>query len=571
MFLKQIPNKKSGRIFLSIVEPYRHKESGNTRTKTVLSLGYLDELEKHMDDPISHYKQLAREMTEEKKARQHTVKLECRISDTLTQAEADSRNIGFVSLSRIYHTLGLQSFLSNRQRGLKIGYQLNSIMKMLVYQRILDPGSKKYTYERRDRYFESYDFSLNDVYLSLSRFAGFRDGLLKHLHRYVTKNYGRDTSTAYYDVTNYYFEIDQQDDMRKKGISKEHRPDPIIQMGLLTDRQGLPVTYKLFSGNTNDCLTMMPVLSEMRKNFDIGRTIVVADRGLNTGDNIAYNLLKKDGYIFSQSVRGANKEFKAYVLDQSDYRVQEDGFMIKSRIHPRTIWVTDENDKKVQVAIDQKQVVYYSEKYARRAKAERAPALAKARQLIANPGLYNKSTDYGASKYIKNLVFDKKTGEILTTGQALQFDLTRLEEEEKWDGYYAIVTSEYHMKDEEILEAYRGLWQIEDAFRVSKSDLQTRPVFVSREDRIEAHFLICFIALLIVRILQLKTNRKFSVAQMIESLGRANGTLVEDGLYVFSHYDEVLGEIGRATGVDFNLKYRTRGDIRSLVGASKKV
>jgi hypothetical protein len=571
MYLKQIPNKKSGRVFLSIVEPYRHKESGNTRTKTVKALGYLDELEKEMDDPISYYKEVARVMTEEKKARRHTVKLDCSMDDTISQSQCDFKNIGYLALSRIYHELGLHRFMANRQRGLETEYQLSAVLKMLVYQRILDPGSKKYTYERRGKYCEIYDFSLTDVYRSLTRFAGMKETLLKHLHKYVTKNYSRDTTNVYYDVTNYYFEIDEPDDLRKKGVSKEHQPSPIVQLGLLLDEQGLPITYKLFSGNTNDSQTLLPVLSEVRREYGIDRMVVVADRGLNTGDNIAYNLLKGDGYVFSQTVRGANQELKRYVLRQSDYRVSVDGFKIKSRVYPRTISVTNAEGKKVDVSIDEKQVVFYSDKYARRAKAEREPALLKAQKIVENPSLYNKSTAYGAARYIKHLVFDKDTGEVISVGKCPQFNLEKLKEEEQWDGYYAIVTSELHLSDEQVIDTYRGLWQIEDAFKVTKSELATRPVYVSRRDRIEAHFLTCFTALLILRVLELKTRRQFSAARIIESLNKANGVYVEDDLYVFSHFDEALEQIGQVSGIDFDLKYRSKSDIRSLVASSKKV
>ncbi|MDW7672815.1 MAG: IS1634 family transposase [Bacillota bacterium] len=571
MYLKQIPNKKSGRIFLSIVEPYRHKESGNTRTKTVLALGYLDELEKEMDDPISHYKQVAKEMTEEKKDRRHSVKLECSMGDTISQSVCDVKNIGYLALSRIYHELGLHTFMASRQRRLGIDYQLNSVLKMLVYQRVLDPGSKKYTFERRERYCETYDFSLADVYRSLNRFADMKDGLLKHLHKSVTKNYSRDTKNVFYDVTNYYFEIDEPDELRKKGVSKEHQPSPIVQLGLLMDQQGLPITYKLFSGNTNDCQTLLPVLSEVRREYGIDRMVVVADRGLNTADNIAYNLLKGDGYVFSQTVRGANQELKRYVLRQSDYRGKEDGFKIKSRVYPRTISVTSAEGKKVDVSIDEKQVVFYSDKYARRAKAEREPALLKAQKIIDSPSLYNKSSAYGAAKYIKDLVFDKVTGEVISAGRCPQLNLDRLREEEKWDGYYVIVTSELDLSDEQVIDTYRGLWQIEEAFKVTKSELATRPVYVSRHERIEAHFLSCFIGLLMLRVLELKTKRQFSPARIIESLNRANGMYVEEGLYVFSHFDEVLEKVGLATGINFDLKYRSKGDIRSLVASSKKV
>jgi transposase len=277
--------------------------------------------------------------------------------------------------------------------------------------------------------------------------------------------------------------------MRKKGVSKEHRPDPIIQMGLVTDSSGIPITFDTFPGNTNDCETYTPVFKQIRKDFNLGRIIIVADKGMNTGNNIAYCVLNGNGYVFSQTVRGGHIELKDYVLGESDYRSMEGGFKIKSRLYPRLVYVTDINGKKQKVRLDEKQVVFYSPDYDKRAKAERAAAVAKAQDLVADPSKYKRATSYGAAKYVKNLVFDEKTGEILDSKQKPVFDEAKLTEEEKYDGYYAIVTSELKESDDKILDIYRGLWQIEEAFRVCKGDLEARPVYLSRRERIAAHFM----------------------------------------------------------------------------------
>jgi transposase len=371
-------------------------------------------------------------------------------------------------------------------------------------------------------------------------------------------------------VTNYYFEIDEPDQLRKKGVSKEHRPNPIIQMGLLMDRQGLPITYKLFSGNTNDCSTLLPILSEVRKQYDIGRIVVVADKGINTSENVGYNLIQGDGYVFSQTIRGANKELKAFVLNQSGYRNIGEEFKVKSRFYPRELTVTNVYGKQVNVPVDEKQVIFYSEKYAKRAKAEREPALMKAGELIANPGRFTQSTAYGAAKYIKDLVYDKKTGEIITVGHAPHLDLEKLKEEEQFDGFYAIVTSECDLSDEQIIETYRGLWRIEESFRITKSDLETRPVYVSREDHIEAHFLTCFMALLFLRVLESKTEGKYSPARMIESLNAVSGAHLQENYYMFDYIDQVVEHIGTAIGIDFSKRILSLGEIKIILAATKK-
>ena len=181
---------------------------------------------------------------------------------------------------------------------------------MFVYSRVLLPSSKKASFENMDNYFLGFNFHVNHIYRALDYFNFYKDDLLLHIHEMVRLNYGRDTSNVYYDVTNYYFEIKEPDDFRKKGVSKEHRTTPIVQMGLLMDNSGLPIAYKLFEGNTNDSTTLMPVLDELKDEYNFGRVIVVADKGKNTGENIAYNIIHKNGYIYSQTVRGASSELK---------------------------------------------------------------------------------------------------------------------------------------------------------------------------------------------------------------------------------------------------------------------
>ena len=387
----------------------------------------------------------------------------------------------------------------------------------------------------------------------------------------MKKKFGRTTELVYYDVTNYYFEIDKPDKMRKKGVSKEHRPDPIVQMGLLMDTKGIPIMYDLFPGNTNDCETLMPILDKVKKDYEVGRTIIVADKGVNTADNIAFSLAKDDGYVYSQTVRGGNKELKSYVLDESGYRQVGDDYKIKSRLYPREIAVSNAKGGRTKIRIDEKQVVFYSAAYDRKAKADREPALLKARDLVNNPAKYNKATSYGAAKYVKNLVFDPKTGEVMASKQKPVFDEAKLREEEKFDGYYAIVTSEWKKKDKEIIEIYRGLWRIEEAFKVTKSDLEARPVFLSRNDHIQAHFLICFVALVIARLLALRLGNKYTISKIVESLNKASGSHLEENWYIFDHADEITKAITEILGVDLSRKYLRLGDIKKILGATKKL
>jgi len=564
----QVGNNK-GRTYLSIVQGYRDPATKKVRHKTIKSLGYLDDLKKEFEDPVAHFKAVVEEMNQKAALEKEPVKLEINPQERLAENSSNRKNIGYAALSRLYHELGLHIFFYNHSRSFQAKYNTNNIMKLLVFSRILAPASKKKTFEQKERYFENTDFSLDDVYRCLTQVTTFKASLELHLHRQMKLKFKRNTELVYYDVTNYYFEIDEPDELRKKGVSKEHRPDPIVQMGLLMDTQGIPICYDLFPGNTNDCETLMPVLAKVKKNYGVGRTIIVADKGINTADNIAFSLAQGDGYVYSQTVRGANKELKDYVLDPSDYRELSEDYKIKSRLYPREIAVSNGQGGRTKVRIDEKQVVFYSSDYDRKAKMDREPALLKAQDLAKNPSKYNKATSYGAAKYLKNLVFDPKTGEVITAKQKPVFDEKKLREEERFDGYYAIVTSEWQKTDEEIIDIYRGLWQIEEAFKVTKSDLKSRPVYLSREDHIEAHFLICFVALVIARLLVVRLGNKFSIPKIVESLNRASGSRLEENWYVFNHADEVTRAVGESLNVDLNRKYLKLGEIKKILGATK--
>lgn len=563
----------NGRIYVAIVDSYYDKERKMSRSKTVESLGYLDDLQKQYDDPIAHFQKRVEQLKEEKKARKAPINFTFYDSDRLcTSDTALRKNFGYAALSQIYHELEINKFLINRQRHSKEQYDANTIMKMLVYSRLLFPASKKASYENREIFFEKTDYSLDDVYRCLTFLNKHRENLQVWLNDKVKEKYSRDTSLIYYDVTNYYFESDGQDDFKRKGVSKEHRPNPIVQMGLFMDNNGIPITYELFPGNTNDCLTYRPNFGRIKKQFDLGRVISVADKGMTTGDNIWYtiNTPTKDGYVFSMSVRGADKSMKEYVLNEEGYQWLGTEYKRKSRRYPRTIHVTTTSGRKMDKTVDEKQVVFWSEKYAKRAKADRAAALAKASDLTKNPGSYTRTTSYGAAKYVKKVDYDKETGEILTSSSVLELNEDIIHEEEKFDGYYILLTSEMEESDDKIIDIYRGLWRIEESFKVTKSELEARPVYVWTREHIEAHFLTCFVALIIARILELKTGRKYSISRLLGSLAKSQCSLLQQNYYLFDYYDEVLKDIGTATGIGFSKRIRTLGEIKKILASTKK-
>jgi transposase len=569
MYLRKNFNKKTGRTYLSIIHNYRDKDTKSTKAKVIKSLGYLDELEKEYDDPIQYFTEEAKRMDAKRLLDNAPVSFTITRDEVIPTDSVNRKNFGYAALSKIYHELGIHTFLVNRQRHSNEEYDANAIMKMLVFSRLLNPASKKKSYEERELFFENSDYSLDDVYRCLSLFNKHKDTLQVWINDKIKNNYGRDTKLVYYDVTNYYFETDKIDDFKRKGVSKEHRPNPIVQMGLFIDNNGIPITYQLSPGNTNDCLTYRPNLSKIKKDYELGKVVVVADKGMTTGDNIWYTLSAGDGYVFSMSVRGANKELKDYVLNQDGYEWLGKEYKRKSRLYPRIIQVTSVSGRKMKKPVDEKQVVFYSEKYDKRAKAERAVAVAKAQELVTNPGKYTQATSYGASGYVKNIEFDKETGEILKTSKKLEIDWKKLEEEEALDGYYVIVTSEYKESDDRIIEMYRGLWKIEESFRVTKSDLEARPVYVSRNDHIEAHFLTCFVALVIARILEMKLDHKYSIGRILESLNQAECSHIQQNYYLFDYYDEVLKDIGDKFEIDFNKKILSLGEIKNILGQVK--
>ena len=571
MFLKKTPNK-SGRINLAIVDGYYDKATKKTKHKVIESLGYLDELEKQYDDPIDYFTKRAKKLTEEKKARQAPINFTFYDSDRLCVGDNLRKNFGYTALSNIYHELELDKFLNNRQRHTKESYDANTILKMLVYSRILAPASKKSSFDHREMFFEKTNYSLDDVYRCLSFLNKHKETIQVWMNDKIKENYGRDTSLIYYDVTNYYFETDEQNDFLRKGVSKEHRPNPIVQMGLFMDNNAIPITYELFAGNTNDCLTYRPNFGKIKKQFNLGRVISVADKGMTTGDNIWYtiNTPAHDGYVFSMSIRGAEKSMKKYVLDDDGYVWLGKEYKRKSRKYPRTIQVTSTSGKKIKKQVDEKQIVFWSEKYAKRAKAEREATLAKARDLAANPGSYTRATSYGAAKYIKKVDYDKDTGEILTASSILDIDEDLIREEEALDGYYMLLTSEMDTPDDKIIDMYRGLWRIEESFKITKSELEARPVYVWTREHIEAHFLTCFVALTISRILEMKLEHKYSAGRIIDSLSRAECSLLQQNYYVFDYYDEVLKDIGNVTNIDFSKRIRTLGEIKQVIADSKK-
>lgn len=586
MFVKQ--NKSHKGILLTFTIGYR--ENGKVKHKNIETIGYLDDLKKQYDDPISHFKEIAKQRTNEQ-INELVIK---NLNSKIINNNSITKNLGYTALKKIYNELDLNTFFKTKQSKLNIEYSLNDIFQLLTYSRIMYPGSKKETYENKNIFFDDFDFSLKDMYRSLDYFNSYKDEILSLIWNKTKDKYNRDTSSVYYDCTNYYFEISYNDEdlideegnilekgYRKKGPCKEHRPEPIIGMGLLMDKTGIPLSYNLFPGNESEKTTLRPALKETKRNFGIDRVITVADRGLNTSDNTVFiagknddNHTNHDRYIFGQSVRGADQEFKDWVLNQEDYKTDkfiEDGckisFKHKSRIFAKTIQIKRNGKRTNKTEIYQKQMVYYSEKYARKQKKDRDLVIAKAKDLIENPGRYTRATSVGAAGYISNYEYDTKTGEII--GKDLSLNIDKIRDEEKFDGYYSIVTSELNMGDKEIRDAYKGLWKIEESFKITKSTLEARPVYVWTKEHIEAHFLTCFVSLVILRLLEHKIERKYSSEKVIDSLKKYTSTNIEHDIYIQNFRNNIIMDLENSLDIDLSRKYLTLSEIKKIINILK--
>ena len=568
-------SERKGGTYLSIVEGYR--EGGKVRHRTVESLGYVDDLVgEYGPDPVAHFKRACRERTAAREAEAQTVTIEIHPQQKIDKRAEARKNIGSAVLLAVYSALGVETVIRNATRGSKADYDANAVMRLLVVERILDPGSKKHAWENKDRYFFRTEFELGDTYRALDVLRACRGRIVSAANRAVDKMGIRDTTCVFYDVTNYYFEIDEPDGLRQKGASKEHRKSPIVQMGLLQDSGGIPIGYKLFPGNTPDACTMLDVLEAMKRDYRCQRVVAVGDKGNNCSTNIAALTARGDGFVYSQSIRGTKSgaKLKKWVLSEAGYACTCDGegrvtYKVKSKQGYKTVTVEGDDGKKKKVRVDVKYVAFWSEKYQRRARKERQAAIDKARKLVSNPGAYTAATHFGAAKYVKGMSVDAKTGELVGAADVLEFDEERLAAEEACDGYYCIVTSETDMSDGEIIEAYRGLWKIEESFKVTKSDLETRPVYVSREEHIEAHFLTCYVALCILRIIQAATGGKYSARVIADELAAMCGTHLEGNWWRFDHRTDASDDLCRMAGVDLTRQNMRLKDIKAVLSQAK--
>ena len=537
--IRKDPKKRGGIIktHVRVVEGYRPGPGMSTKQRTIKSFGYLEDQE----NPEAFMA-----MVEKFNANfKQDVPLRIEVaSNALMYSEENRRqNYGYKFLEVVYDLLEISSFIkgyekSHRFRG---EYSPGDIFKFLVLARILHPDSKRASCQMKDTFYGMRtDFTLPDIYRSLDHFAGFEVEVQRHLNERVKEMLGRDLSYAFYDVTNYFFEIDfpdGEDDLRKKGVSKEHRVDPIVAMGLFMDSNGLPVSMSIFPGNTSDSLTLQPTMKDVKESYGLGRLVVVADKGLNSSKNIDVIVNNGDGFVFSQILKGKKgQRYNEKLFDKSGWSSNKDA-TYRYKLFEEEYEGKDKDGKKEKQT--RKVLLYWSKAEADMTRRKREEKLEKAARSVKNNAYGIKK---GVDEYTKENIVDKETGEILENTKKLRsVDLEKAEKDAMYDGYFCIITSELDYDERKMRQVYGGLWRIEQSFRIMKTDLYARPVFVSKNEHIRAHFLICFVALLIIRIIQHRMGEKaLSAERIARALGAATCQVLKGGII---HLNDVGGAI----------------------------
>ena len=545
------------------VESYRD-EKGRPRQRTIASHGRLDVLLAGDPDALDKLKQQAKQLTAQRQARRGTITF-----DTAVASDgAAALNAGWWLALAVLDRLGVERVVKKASADGEIG----RILSLLVCSRVVWPCSKKATVERAAHLLGGpTPMDLTRVYRGLDHIAE----LAVELQQAASTGLGRDQSslsTVDYDVTNYFFHIDQADEnppgktagrgeaTRQRGHSKENRPDPIIQLGLFLDAEGIPVSYRLFDGNVPDTSTLPAVLTEFKTSFGCDRIVVVADKAMNTRPNLGALAQNGDGWIVSASARTADKALREWLLDPGGWAGDEHS-RTKSMIVTRGVPVTMFGVDNVPLSVEEKVVARWSAEAAARDAHTRAEILTRAEALASDEARYRASTRSGIKKYITAETINPATGEVLTGRDThLSVDRARADAEARFDGFQIIRTSETQLTDSQVVDRYHQLWRIEQTFRVSKTDLHTRPVYVRTPAHIEAHFAICFLALLVTRLLERWTG--LPAAQLLDAIRHFDAIPVGEGVYRIIR-PSAWDTIDQATGTPMDQTWATLPELRS--------
>ena len=526
------------RTQVRVVEGYRPGPGMATKQRTIRDFGCLED----QPDPEAFMAKV-KEFNANYRAENAPLRIEATGTARMYSTENRQLNYGYRFLEAVYRLLEIDAFITRYEEahGFRGEYALRDIFKFLVLLRILQPDSKRASFQLKNGFYQlPVDFTLPDVYRSLDHFAAFEVELQRHLNERVKETIGRDLSYAFYDVTNYFFEIDfpaGEDDLRKKGVSKEHSTNPITAMGLFMDENGLPISMSIFPGNTSESLTLQPTMQDVKESYGLGRLVVVADKELNSAKNIDMIVNAGDGFVFSQILKGKKgQRYKDKLFDNSGWTWNENatyGYKLFTEEYEGK-----DKDGKKEIRT-RKVLLYWNKPQADMARRKREEKLKKAALAVKNNAYGIKK---GVDEYTKEDIVDQETGEILENTKKLRsVDLEKAERDAMYDGYFCIITSELDYDERKIRQVYGGLWRVEQSFRIMKTDLYARPVFVNKNEHIRAHFLICFVALLIIRIIQHRMGKQaLSAERIARALNAATCRIFKGGIV---HLDDVGGAI----------------------------
>lgn len=564
-FLKKSRNKKG--LYLQIYESHWDAERGHTVNKSVRALGYEHELkEAGIADPISHFRAEVDKMNEKRRQKKGSARAR-RICETTPEAY-----LGHFPLKALNELLDVREDFAYLQMAAPFRFDLYKMTCDLTYARAVAPASKLRTYTEVIPQIAGSDgsYSLDQLYAGVEFLGREYQKVVEIYNARIAEVLGRDTSATYFDCTNFFFEIDQEDDLRKKGPSKENRRDPIVGMGLLLDRDCIPLGLAIYPGNESEKPVMREVISQVkRRNGMTGKTVRVADKGLNCADNVADALLAKDGYVFSKSVKQLGEAEQTWALAEEGFRdiVGEDGRLccrLKSCVDDFEYRVTAADGSRSALSVTERRVVSYSPKLARKQRAEIDRQVEKARRLRLSQV---KRSEYGDSaKYVTFSAVDDD-GEQSGASVVCTLNHKAIERARRLAGYNMIVTSEVSMPDEEIYSTYHELWKIEESFKTMKSQLDARPVYLQKPHSITGHFLICYLSVLLERLLQVKILKgRFCTEEVMGFVRGLRAVQASERKYVnITRASKVVDELEKITGLPLGNYHLTSAQVKEII------
>lgn len=563
-FLKKTNNKKG--TYLQIYESFYDPARKGGAHRSYKAIGYVRELqEKGIDDPISYFSEEVQKLNQEHQQKKQAERIR-QISD-----ESPEKLLGYFPLKNLNDSLGCKNYLDLMQTATDFRFNVFDMMAALIYARVVQPCSKSRTYDEViPKLFEPYNFSLDQLYSGLEYIGSEYEKVIEIYNHQITQKYQFDTSHTYFDCTNFYFEIDREDDFRLKGPSKENRREPLVGLGLLLDANQIPVGMKMYPGNESEKPVIRNIIDDLKKRNQIsGRTIQVADKGLNCFNNIFHALKSGDGYIFSKSVKTLPEAEKTWVLLDNDYIDVKNKkgailYRIKECVDDFPYSYTDNAGHKSTVKLTEKRIVTFNPKLAEKQKCEINRQVEKAKKLKASQA---KKSEYGDSSKYVSFVSTSRNGEKTDGKVKVEINEKAVENAKKLAGYNMIVTSEIHMAASEIYAAYHNLWRIEESFRIMKSQLDARPVYLQKQETITGHFLICYLAVLLTRILQIRILKdQYSTEEIFDFIRDFRVAKISDRKYInLTRSSSFIKNLSDQTGLPLTSYFLGNTDIKKVL------